>query len=245
MRTESSGRRGMTASDIAARVIELAPGFLQGLAPGDLANILQAGTLRRIPARSIIANEREPAAELFLILHGHARTFTITPKGEKVLLLRIPAGDPSGGRALLARPTQYLVSTEAVTECTALVWGRSSILSLTKRYPILMENALMIASEYFAVLRDLLVAASHHTAGERIAQVLANLSREVGRKSFEGTVLSISNEDLANEANVTIFTVSRMLSEWQRKGLVVKRRGQVVVRSPDALVGNLKPVLTF
>jgi hypothetical protein len=92
MRTESNGRRGMTASDIAARVIELAPGLLQGLAPGDLANILQAGTLRRIPARSIIANEREPAAELFLILHGHARTFTITPKGEKVLLLANSSG---------------------------------------------------------------------------------------------------------------------------------------------------------
>jgi CRP-like cAMP-binding protein len=94
----------------------------------------------------------------------------------------------------------------------------------------------MIASEYFALLRNLLVAASHHTASERIAQVLANHSREVGRKGFEGTVIPISNEDLANEANVTIFTVSRTLSEWQRKGLVVKRRGEVVVRSPKELV---------
>ena len=85
--------------------------------------------------------------------------------------------------------------------------------------------------------RDLLVAASHHTASERIAQVLANLSREVGRKGFEGTVINISNEDLANEANVTIFTVSRTLNEWQRKGLVLKRRGQVVLRSPEKLVG--------
>jgi CRP-like cAMP-binding protein len=236
MTTESNGRRGMTASDIAARVMELSPGLLQGLAPGDLANILQVGTLRRFPARSIIASEREPANEVFLILHGRARTFTITPRGEKVLLVRIPPGDPSGGRALLATPTEYLVSTEAATECAALVWGRSSILSLTKQYPILLENALMIASEYFALLRNLLVAASHHTASERIAQVLANHSREVGRKGFEGTVIPISNEDLANEANVTIFTVSRTLSEWQRKGLVVKRRGEVVVRSPKELV---------
>ena len=137
----------------------------------------------------------------------------------------------------MARPTEYLVSTEAVTDCSVLVWSRSSILFLSKQFPILLENALMIASEYFAVLRDLLVAASHHTASERIAQVLANLSREVGRKGFEGTVVSISNEDLANEANVTIFTVSRTLNEWQRKGLVLKRRGQVVLRSPEKLVG--------
>ncbi len=236
MRTESIGRRGMTASKIAARAIELAPELLKGLAPGDLANVLQAGTLRHFPARSIIATEGQPADEIFLILHGRARTFTTTPKGEKVLLMRIPPGDPSGGRALLNTPTEYLVSTEAVTECAALVWGRSPILSLTKQYPILLENALLIASEYFAVLRDMLVAASHHTASERIAQVLANLSREVGRKGFEGTVVPISNEDLANEANVTIFTVSRTLSDWQRKGLVLKKRGHVVVRSPEGLV---------
>ena len=237
MKTESSGRRAMTASEISARVIELAPELLQGLAPDDLANVLQAATLRRHPARSIIANEGHPADELFLIIQGRARTFTITPKGEKVLLLRIPAGDPSGGRALLARHTRYLVSTEAVTECNTLVWSRSSLLFLTKQYPLLLENALMIASEYFAVLRDLLVSSSHHTASERIAQVLANLSREVGRKGFEGTVVHISNEDLANEANVTIFTVSRTLNEWQRKGLVLKRRGHVVLRSPGQLVG--------
>jgi len=237
MKTESIGRRLMTASEISARVIELAPDLLQGMAPDDLANVLQAATLRRYPARSIIANEGHRADEIFLIIQGRARTFTITPKGERVLLLRIPAGDPSGGRALLARPAEYLVSTEAVTDCSVLVWNRSSILFLTKQFPILLENALMIASTYFAVLRDLLVAASHHTASERIAQVLANLSREVGRKGFEGTVVNISNEDLANEANVTIFTVSRTLNQWQRKGLVVKRRGQVVLRSPEQLVG--------
>jgi CRP-like cAMP-binding protein len=237
MKIESVGRRVMTAAEISARVTELAPELLRGMAPDDVAIVLQAATLRRFPARSIIASEGHRADEIFLIIHGRARVFTTTRRGEKVLLLRIPAGDPSGGRALLARPSEYLVSTEAVTDCSALVWSRSSILFLTKQFPILLENALMIASEYFAVLRDLLVAASHHTASERIAQVLANLSREVGRKGFEGTVVHISNEDLANEANVTIFTVSRTLSEWQRKGLVLKRRGQVVLRSPEELVG--------
>ena len=237
MKTESIGRRVMTAADISARVIELAPEFLQGMASDDVANVLQAGTFRRFPARSIIANEGHRAEQMFLILQGRARAFTTTQRGEKVLLFRLPPGDPSGGRALLARPTEYLVSTEAVTDCSVLVWSRSSILFLTKQFPILLENALMIASEYFAILRNLLVAASHHTASERIAQVLESWSREVGRKGFEGTVVHISNEDLANEANVTIFTVSRTLNEWQRKGLVLKRRGQVVLRSPEKLVG--------
>ena len=43
MRTESSGRRVMTASEIAARVIELAPEFLQGMAP-ERSRKLSAGS---------------------------------------------------------------------------------------------------------------------------------------------------------------------------------------------------------
>lgn len=95
MKTES-GARVMTAAEIAARVSKLAPELLQGLAPGDLAIVLAAGTLRRFSAHSIIASEGHCAGELFLILEGRARTFTTTRRGEKVLLLRIPAGTPPG-----------------------------------------------------------------------------------------------------------------------------------------------------
>jgi CRP-like cAMP-binding protein len=235
MKMQSGARRVMMSPEISARVSELAPEFLRGLGPVDLAIVLEEATLRRFPAHSIIASEGHCADELFLILEGRARTFTTTPKGEKVLLLRIPAGDASGGRALLATPTKYLVSTESVTECSALVWSRSSILYFTKQYPVLLENALMIASDYLAAYRDMHVAASFHSASQRVARVLGKLAREVGRRGFEGTVINISNEELANEANVTIFTVSRMLGEWQKKGLVVKRRGKVVVRSPEEL----------
>jgi CRP-like cAMP-binding protein len=236
MKMESGAWRVVTASKIAVRVSELAPELLQGLAPADLEIVLEGATLRRFPAHSMIASEGDCADELFLILEGRARAFTTTRRGEKVLLFRMPAGDASGGRALLARPTKYLVSTEAVTDCSALAWSRSSILCLTKQYPILLENALMIASGYLAIYRDLHVAASYHTASQRVAQVLGKLARDVGRRGFEGTIINISNEELANEANVTIFTVSRLLGEWQKKGLVVKRRGKVVVRSLEDLI---------
>jgi CRP-like cAMP-binding protein len=48
--------------------------------------------------------------------------------------------------------------------------------------------------------------------------------------------LQIKNEELAHEANVTIFTVSRLMGEWQRKGLLTKGRGSVIVTQPDKLI---------
>jgi DNA-binding transcriptional regulator YhcF (GntR family) len=50
-----------------------------------------------------------------------------------------------------------------------------------------------------------------------------------------GTEFDLYNEELANEANVNPFTVSRLLSSWQRKGILTKRRGKVLLRSPQRL----------
>jgi CRP/FNR family transcriptional regulator, nitrogen oxide reductase regulator len=226
----------MTTSEIASRVGELAPRFLEGMPPDDLAVVLAAATPRRFHARSLIAGEGHPADKAFLMLEGRARTFTSTRKGEKVVLIWVPPGEVTGGRALLSKPTEYLVNTETVTDSVTLVWNRSAILPLTKQYPRLLENALMIASDYVEAYRDLHMTASFHTASQRVAMVLDSLAREIGHRGFEGTVLNISNEELANEANVTIFTVSRLLSKWQRTGLLVKSRGRVVLRSPEELI---------
>lgn len=236
MMTESGVRRVMTTSEITSRVSALAPRFLEGLPPDDLAMVLGAGTLRRFHAQALIASEGHPADKAFLMLEGRARTFTTTSKGEKVVLLWVPPGDVTGGRALLSKPAEYLVTTETVTDSVTLMWNRSAILLLTKQYPRLLENALMIASDYVEAYRDLHLTASFHSASQRVAMVLDSLAREMGHRGFEGTVLDISNEELANEANVTIFTVSRLLSKWQRTGLLVKSRGRVVLRSPEELI---------
>jgi CRP-like cAMP-binding protein len=236
MKTESGVRRMMTVSELAARVSALAPRFLEGLAPCDLAVILGAAIPRRFRARTLIANEGQPADKLFLMIEGLARTFTTTRNGEKIVLLWIPPAGVSGGRALMSKPMEYLVSTETVTDCFTLAWGRSAILPLTKQYPRLLENALLVASDYLETYQNLHVATSCDSASQRVARVLGNLAKGMGQRGSEGTALNISNEDLANEANVTVFTVSRLLSEWQRKDLLVKSRGSVVVRSPEELV---------
>ena len=236
MKKEPVAKRGTTIAEVTARVSKLAPKFFEGISPGDLSLILRAARLRRFQAHSVIAIEGHRADKLFLILEGHARVFFTTPKGEKIVLFWIPPGDVAGSRALLSRPMDYLASTEAVTDGLALVWRRSDILSLSKQHQPLLENALMIASDYVEIWRDLHLEATYHTASQRVARVLGSLAKGMGRKVAEGIELNVTNEELANEANVTIFTVSRLLSEWHRKGLLLKGRGKVILHSPEELV---------
>ncbi len=226
----------MTNAQVAAILIGLKPRFLAGLTPREASAVLSAANRRKFDADSVISDEGYPADHLYLLLHGGARYFTMTPQGEKIILWRIPPGEIFGGAALLSKPVDYVVSTEAVKDSSALVWDRATIRSLADTYPRLVENSLLIAYDYLILYRAGHLAAVCQTAPQRLAQVLGSLAKGIGERGAEGIELHIRNEELANEANVTIFTVSRLLGEWQRKGLLVKSRGKVVVRLPEELI---------
>jgi CRP-like cAMP-binding protein len=69
--------------------------------------------------------------------------------------------------------------------------------------------------------------------------VLVCLAGVIGQKVAGGVEFDVTNEDLASAANITPFTASRLLSEWQRNRAVVKRRGKIVLRSPERLLLNV------
>ncbi len=228
----------MTPSEVIAAVRDLNPRFLEGLGPSDMEAVVAAGKVRRYLPHSIVTNQDYPAEQLFLLVSGRARYFYITPDGRKTLLLWIPQGETFGGAAFLSKPFRYLVSVETVKSSFVLVWDRATLREFAVRYPILVENAMLIAFDYLVAYRAMHVSLTCHTARQRLATVLVNLASGIGRAVPEGIELDVSNEELANEANVTLFTASRMLSQWQRSGMVLKNRGKVLLRSPEQLLSQ-------
>jgi CRP/FNR family transcriptional regulator, nitrogen oxide reductase regulator len=225
----------MPASGIAIVSSELRSHFLEGLAPSVLKAILGAATRRQYHAKSVVTNDGHPADHLFLLTKGLVRFFIITEEGRKLLFQWLGPGDLFGGRTILSIRSSYLLSTETVTDTSVLVWERTTIRGLIARYPKLLENALLGASDYLAWYLTSHIGLACHTARQRVAQVLVTLSRTVGETVPGGIALHITNEELANAANVTPFTASRLIAEWQRNRALVKRRGNVLLLSPKRL----------
>ncbi|HEY4933702.1 MAG TPA: Crp/Fnr family transcriptional regulator [Terriglobales bacterium] len=216
-------------------ILNVKPRFFEGLGPTEVKTIVSAAKHRRYLQNSVIVNQGHPADYFFLLTSGRARYFYATPDGRKVILLWLPAGEIFGGAALLSRPSDYLVSTEAVMNCSVLVWDRATIRALVTRYPRLADNTLLIMFDYLAAYRAVHVSMTCHSARERLAQVLGHLATGIGQKVPGGIELDVRNEELANEANVTPFTASRLLREWQRQGILRKSRGKVLLRAPERL----------
>jgi CRP-like cAMP-binding protein len=61
------------------------------------------------------------------------------------------------------------------------------------------------------------------------------LAESIGEKASGSVEIDMTNEELASSANSTPYTVSRMISSWERDGLIRKKRGKILVRSPEKL----------
>ena len=212
--------------------------LLEGLSREERITILGAASYRRISRHTVVTNQEERANHLFLLVRGSARYFFITPGGEKIYLLWLASGEIFGGATLLTEPSFFLVGTEIVKESYVLVWQRNTIRTLAARYPRLLENGLAIASDYLTWYLASHLSLVCHTARQRLAHALVSLASGIGRKSPEGVNLEITNEQLANTANITLFTASRLMSEWQRRGALAKTRGRVLLRHPEQLLSS-------
>jgi CRP-like cAMP-binding protein len=219
--------------------LEVQSRFLQGLRRSERELVLKRATPRHFSPKSIMTRQGAPANHLCLLWKGRARYFLVTPNGKRILLMWIAPGSIFGGVALCEKRVTYIVSTEAVLDCTAFVWDRSTIRALGKRFPVLLENCIEIASEYFSSYTDAHVTATSRTAPERLAHTLFSLASTIGQKVPGGVELRVTNEDLASTANMTPYTTCRILSQWQRRGLVRKHRGGILLHSADDLLSSL------
>lgn len=225
----------MAVLKLAAARAQVKSPFLEGLAPPELDTVLAAARQCHFQAGTVVATQGTPADSLFLIVRGRARFFILTPEGHKIILLWLPEGEVFGGAAMQFHLTDYIVSTETVRDSTMLQWDRATIRRLVARYPRLLDNALITATEYLTFYVATHIALTCHTASERLAAVLRNLAEGIGHHSSRGVELDVANEELAEAANVTPFTASRIISEWHRQGALVKSRGKVLLRSPGKL----------
>lgn len=209
--------------------------FLQGLDEADVRTVLDAGTKRRFSSRSVIYEQGSQATEFFLLTTGHARYFSVSPDGRKMLLHWLIPGDVVGVAAILRTPSTYRVGAEAVKDSSMIIWSRPTIQALVDRYPRLLHNALAVGASYL----DLYIAAHSalvsETARQRLGNVLARLAPAIGHETVGGIELQVTNEELASAANITPFTASRIVSEWQANNVITKRRGRIILHLPERL----------
>ncbi len=195
-----------------------------------------AAVERRFSASQIIVICKERANRLFVVSEGCLNYSSVTDDGREILLGRLVPGDAFGIATFLSEPGCYLGTAKAVCDTTVFFWDYRLIRQLATAYPRLAENGMRIALRSVALHVERHVALVSKSARERVACALARLGTRGGRVLPTGIEVDIKNEDLASLADVSLFTASRLVTLWERKGILEKSRGRVLIRSPERLL---------
>jgi len=90
---------------------------------------------------------------------------------------------------------------------------------------------MVIAGDYLTWYIAAHAALCFENAQQRMNGVLLAYTSSMGQRVSGGIEFDIRNEELANAANISPYTASRILGEWRRTRAIRKHRGKIVVRS--------------
>jgi CRP-like cAMP-binding protein len=210
--------------------------LLAGIDADSQRRIIAEAARRKLRAGQVLYRMDEPAEHLYVLLNGRLQLSRPVRSGRDVLLSVLVPGDVFGLVCLMNGRACYMGTVEAMESSEAMVWDRATAQRVARQNPQLTANALTIALgmvAQFAARHEALIDAS---APERLARALSGLGMKSGTHSAEGIDIRINNEQLAALADVSAFTASRQLQQWEREGAVKKRRGAVRIVDPEGLL---------
>jgi CRP-like cAMP-binding protein len=199
--------------------------------------ILDQATSRRYEAGTAIFEEGAPAERFYLLLDGTIRVVRITPTGEQVTALHIPAGQLFGIAQALGRDT-YPATAMTVAESIALSWPMRLWQGFVADYDGFASETYKTVGNRVGEMNNRIVEMATLRVEQRVANALLRLVNQTGRKVEDGIEIDfpITRQDLSELTGTTLHTVSRLLSAWEKDGLVRSRRKRVTVCDPHALV---------
>jgi CRP-like cAMP-binding protein len=236
---------GSNSSNLDVRALRQINLF-EGLTENELQSICQVGRLSRVEQDTFFFHQGDPAERWYILTQGQVKMTQIGPEGQQVLVRMVAPYGEFGSVALLTGPTTYPLSAQAAEYCLALTWDKTIITTLLSSYPRLAMNALRLMTERFRELQERYRELATERVEQRVARALLRLERQAGHRLEQGTLidLSLSRQDLAEMTGTTLYTVSRILSQWEQQGLIKTGREKVVILDRPGLlsiVGDLSP----
>jgi len=202
-----------------------------------LAGIVKKGRTITLQPKSVLFHQEEPAHSCFLVNRGRLKLTKLNEQGKEVILRYIGSGELTAAIAVLKNWT-YPVTAEAIEETDVVGWDKSTMVGLMRQYPDIAINLLGIVLERIEDVQHRYLEVCTEHVDQRIARSLLRLMRRAGSKTSEGIHIDIplSRQNIADYSGTTLYTVSRTLSAWKKKGWVQSGREQIVVTDPHALV---------
>jgi CRP-like cAMP-binding protein len=177
--------------------------------------------------------------ETLLLTAGQAKITQHAENGIEVILRLTAPGEVIGELGFEPRGT-HSSTAQALEACEVLVWDTGNFEAAMDRFPILRRNARCVVQRRLDELESRYCEVSVQTASPRLAHALVRLIDQIGQKVNSHVEINVSQEALAQMTAMTSFTVSRLLTDWEKQGILRVRRKAIEIHSFLPLLGLCK-----
>jgi CRP-like cAMP-binding protein len=233
--------QGPNVRNLDASLLTTVPAFSR-LTKAQIREALDQASTARFNEGDTVFGEGMEADRFFLLLDGHIRVIRTTPGGDQIIALHIAAGQMFGIAAALGRIT-YPATAIAASETLALSWPTRLWHDFAERYDGFSTSSMAMVGTRMEELHARVADMATQAVEQRVATALLRMVNQSGRKVEGGIEIAfpITRQNIADIAGTTLHTASRLLSAWQKDGIVESTRRHVVVTAPHRLMMLSEP----
>jgi len=213
-------------------VLRTVPIFSE-LSDEDISSLAHLAIRKRCPKDTVVFFENEEGDFFFTILEGRVKVTILGDDGREVILSVLGPGDFFGEMALLDNEPR---------SATAIAVEESELLSLHRNdFQAVLNDNRSITAALIKILSSRLRRANHQISTlalldvyGRVARVIVDMAREEGKRLRDGRIAfrRATHQEIANRIGTTRETVTRMLKDLERQGLIHVEGKEIVVQ-PD------------
>ncbi|MGB7240570.1 MAG: Crp/Fnr family transcriptional regulator [Sulfitobacter sp.] len=199
--------------------------------------ILDQATASRVETGSTVFDEGTKAERFFLLLDGHIRVVKVTADGDQVIAMHIASGQLFGIATALGK-TEYPATALAARECLVLSWPNTLWAGFVAEYEGFATETYKVVGYRLDEINKRVMEMATQQVEQRIASVLLRLINQAGKKVGDGIEIDfpITRQNISEMTGTTLHTVSRLLSAWEKAGIVASKRSKVTVTDAHKLV---------
>lgn len=205
----------------------------------DLKIFTEQGVLRSIEEGEFFFFQGDPATHFYILVKGRAKLLQANPAGQQVNLRTLSEWQMFGALGAVRENAFYPATAQALEPSIALAIESSLLKEMMQTRPHLSLNLMQLMTGYIMEMQERYRELATERVERRIASTILRFAAQIGKRleDEQTTVeLNASRQEVAEAAGTTIFTVSRVLADWERRGLVEAGRERVVIRNPQELV---------
>ncbi len=208
--------------------------FLQNVfaCSADIADSMARRAIERFyPIKAVIVKQGDETGATFLLVAGRARALTYGLEGQLVLLFDFVPGDFFGAIAAIDKSPEE-ADVVAVEDVRAAVFRMLDFLALIEAYGCVgLAVSRMLLKQLRATAAKMVERSTLSAVGRIYAELLRLARLGDGRTLQPAPVLAA----LAVRVHSTRETVSRTINALERRGLIRREAGALVIVAPQRL----------